>query len=170
MLARAKKASGTLSLALSWTSAAVVCFFAGFVTYSTVSRYVFGKAVPFMEEVAGILVIVLAFNAFAYVFLKGGHIRVTHVMGKVSPKARQFMDLGAHLVALVYTAVFIVLAWDFVVRSYRLDCHTATAGLYSVPFMAVMVLGAGVFALVVLVSCVEVARNLIIESRKSASG
>jgi len=125
------------------------------VTYSSISRYVFGVAVSYMEEVAGLFLMVASFSSFAYVFVQKGHVRVTLILFRLPPKIRVIFELAIRFMLLFYMIVFTKLGYGFVVMSYRLDCHTADSGLYEVPWMAVMPVSGFIFALILVISCIQ---------------
>ncbi len=131
------------------------------VAYSSISRYVFNKAVNFMEEVAGLLLMLACFLSFAYVFVKGGHIRVVLLLDLFPRWLRDVIEFMIRVVLVLYLALFTKLTWDFVKLSYELDCHTPDARLYEVPWMVVMPLSGAVFGVIVLISCVEALWNMI---------
>lgn len=125
------------------------------VTFSSCSRYVFGIAVNYMEEVAGLLLMVVSFSSFAYVFVKRGHIRVELILAMLPKGLKYYLELVNKIILLVYLIIFTKIAYDFVVVSYRLDCHTPDANLYEVPWMAVMPLSGLIFAVVVFMYCLR---------------
>lgn len=131
------------------------------VAYSTISRYVFNRSVPWMEEMAGLLLMACCFLAFPFVFTKGMHIKVTLLTGKVPSKARMYMEVVAGILAFLFLILFVKLTYDFTYESYLLDCHTYDARLYEVPWQAVMPLGGAIFAIVVLVFCIEKIGNIV---------
>lgn len=136
---------------LSFIGAIAVMLMVLLVTYSSFSRYVLGSAIEYMEEVAGLFLMVSAFASFAYVFVKGRHIRVKLILDKLPKGPKGILDLAAKFLLLFYLALFTKLTYDFVVVSYHLDCHTPTANLYEVPWMAVMPFGGLTFAIVVFI-------------------
>lgn len=131
------------------------------VTYSTLSRYVFNKSVAWMEEMAGLLLMASSFLAFSYVFTKGLHIKVTLLTGKVPSKVRMYMEVVAGVLTLLYLVLFVKLTYDFTYESYLLDNHTYDARLYEVPWQAAMPLGGAIFAIAVLVYCIEKIWNIV---------
>ena len=104
-----------------------------------------------MEEVGGLLLMAISFLSFAYVFSVGRHIKVTLITDKLPQPAKNWLEVVVGVATLVYFGFFIKLSWDFVYYSYLQDCHTATARLYEVPWMALMPTGTIVCAIVVLV-------------------
>jgi len=155
MIARLKHSAEVVSEVFCGVGATAVAVMVVLVSISSASRYVFNYAISFMEEVAGLLLMVVCFASFAYVFVKGGHIRVTLIMDLLPPRVRTYVELGTRLVLLFYLAIFTKISLDFVIVSYQLDNHTADSGLYEVPWMAVMPVSGFVLGVVVLISCLE---------------
>jgi len=166
LITRLKRVAESLSEALAIAGGIAVLAMVLIVTYSSISRYVFGRAVSYMEEVAGLLLMVVSFCAFAYVFVKGGHIRVVVILDQFSEKVRGYMELGTRMILLFYLIVFTKVSYDFVAVSYQLNCHTASSDLYEVPWMAVMPISGLLFGLVVLISCLEPIWNIVMGKKK----
>ena len=166
MIAWLKKTADRLSEYLAIIGGIAVLMMVLLVTYSSVSRYVFGVAVSWMEEVAGLLLMVCSFCSFAYVFVRGGHIRVVLILELLPEKVRGYFELFTRLVLLFYLIIFTKLSYDFLAFSYQLDCHTASSNLYEVPWMAVMPVSAFLFGVVVLIACVEPIWDIVMGKKK----
>ena len=161
MLKRVKMVTDRVGEVFGAISGVAIFAIVSVVAYSTVSRYVFNRSVPWMEEMAGLLLMACCFLAFPFVFTKGVHIKVTLLTGKVPPKARMYMEVVAGILAFLFLILFVKLTYDFTYESYLLDCHTYDARLYEVPWQAVMPLGGAIFAIVVLVFCIEKIGNIV---------
>jgi TRAP-type C4-dicarboxylate transport system permease small subunit len=155
MLARLKHVAEAISEVLCAGGAIAVGAMVVLVSYSSISRYVFNYAISFMDEVAGLLLMVVCFCSFAYVFMKGGHIRVALILDSLPVKAKTYLELLTRLILLFYLIIFTKISFDFVIVSYELDNHTADSGLYEVPWMAVMPVSGFIFGSIVLISCLE---------------
>jgi TRAP-type C4-dicarboxylate transport system permease small subunit len=167
MLKKAKRLAENTSLVLCAISGVAVVVMVGLVTYSSASRYAFHSAVPYMEEVAGLLLMVTCFLSFAYVFVKGGHIRVVLVMDRFSPRAKGYIELVDRAILLFYLIIFTIISFDFVKVSYILDCHTSDSHLYEVPWMAVMPVGGAIFIVIILISIIEAVSDIIVKKKKA---
>lgn len=95
MITRLKRMAEIVSEVLCTGGGLAVMALVLLVSYSSISRYVFGRAVNYMEEVAGLLLMVVSFLSFAYIFVKGGHIRVMLILGQFSGKVREYVE-GAY--------------------------------------------------------------------------
>ena len=125
------------------------------VSYSAISRYVFSKGVYFMEEFGSILLAAIAFLSFAYAFAVGRHVNVTFIISKFPKAVRNWWEVGRNLVCLFFLFVWFKLLFDFVYTSYEMNCHSVDAHIYLVPWMALMPLGVMVFAIAVLMFCIN---------------
>jgi len=154
-LRRARNLSNWLSQAFNIDSGACIGVSAVLVTYCTMSRYLFARATYIMEELTALLLVGVSFLAFSYTFVKGRHVRVTLLINRLPSQLRDRLEVVCSVITLVYLTIFIKLSYDFVRLSYQLDCHSVGARIYEVPWMAIMPAGMVVFAIVVLVSCID---------------
>ena len=83
MVKRVKMVTDRVSEVFGAISGVAIFAIVSVVAYSTISRYVFNRSVPWMEELAGLLLMACCFLAFPFVFAKGMHIKVTILTGKV---------------------------------------------------------------------------------------
>lgn len=150
-----KLISDYISKVLCAGSQLLVCALIVIVCYSTISRYVFSRAVGFTEELGAIFLTGIAFLSFAYVFSIGAHIRVTIVSDKLPKVVRSWVEIIAGLLGLAYSVMIIKLGWEFVYFSYLLDCHSPDSHIYEVPWMAAIPIGMLAFAIAFLVFCID---------------
>jgi len=150
LLARVQKITKLGSKVLLIASGAAIGCLAVLVAVSSISRYAFNKPVFFMEELAGLLLMASAFLAFAAIFVQGQHIKLTLITGKLPARVRGWLGIATSAVVVFYLILYAKLSYDFTYRSLLLDCHSHDAGLYEVPWMAVMPLSMLMFSLVVL--------------------
>ena len=88
--------------------AEVVILFAG-----VVSRYVFRQPILWSDELASILFIWLAMLGAVVALRRGEHMRMTAIVGRVSPPVRAFLDVLAIAAALVFLALIVYPAYEF---------------------------------------------------------
>ena len=88
--------------------AEVVILFAG-----VVSRYVFHQPILWSDELASILFIWLAMLGAVVALRRGEHMRMTAIVGRVSPPVRAFLDVLAIAAALVFLALIVYPAYEF---------------------------------------------------------
>jgi TRAP-type C4-dicarboxylate transport system permease small subunit len=96
--------SGVLTAAAA-ISLVVLCML---VLYGVVLRYVFNNAPDFVEPIALLLVIVIAFFGAALKVRDGGHIGLDSLVTSLPPKAQLVLVAFQHLCLMVFAvAVFI---------------------------------------------------------------
>jgi TRAP-type transport system small permease protein len=109
------------------------------VLYSVVMRYVFDDAPDFVEPIALLLVIVIAFFGAALKVRAGGHIGLDSLVVKLPPKARCAVVAFQHLCLVAFSAAVISGCWDM--ASTTLDDQIPIIGLpeavrYYIPMVA----------------------------------
>ncbi len=88
--------------------AEIVILFAG-----VVSRYVFQEPILWSDELASILFLWLAMLGAVVALRRGEHMRMTAIVGMVSPRWRAFLDVFAMTAALTFLALIIHPAVEF---------------------------------------------------------
>jgi len=78
-----------------------------------VSRYVFHRPLLWSDELASILFLWLAMLGAVVALRRGEHMRMTAVVGKVSPPARAFLEVLAIAAALTFLALIVYPAFQF---------------------------------------------------------
>jgi tripartite ATP-independent transporter DctM subunit len=86
----------------------VVILFAG-----VVSRYVFHRPILWTDELASILFLWMAMLGAVVALRRGEHMRMTAVVGMVSPRMRAFLDVVAIAAALLFLALIVYPAYEF---------------------------------------------------------
>jgi len=86
----------------------VVILFAG-----VVSRYVFHQPILWTDELASILFLWLAMLGAVVALRRGEHMRMTAIVGMVSPRVRAFLDVLAIAAALTFLALIVHPAYEF---------------------------------------------------------
>lgn len=144
-----------------WWGVVALWALTGLVTLAVVMRYALGAPLYLTEELSALLLMTLFFLAMPYTFIKGGHVRITVLTSRLPSKVEGWTEVVAHLVTLVFLIFFLKLTSEYVYVSYQLGCRTINASLYEVPWLATMVIGPLLFAIVVGISAVQKARSLI---------
>ena len=88
--------------------AEIVILFAG-----VVSRYVFQEPILWSDELASILFLWLAMLGAVVALRRGEHMRMTAIVGMVSPRWRAFLDVFAMTAALTFLALIVHPAYEF---------------------------------------------------------
>src|SRR5690242_3296645 len=88
--------------------AEIVVLFAG-----VVFRYVLHQPLIWSDELASILFLWLAMLGAVVALRRGEHMRMTAIVGRVSPPVRAFLDAVAIAAALVFLALIVYPAYEF---------------------------------------------------------
>ena len=155
LLAKIENAINRIVKVLSGVSGIAVGLMAVLVSYSAIQRYIVKNAVPFMEDGAAILLSINFFLGFAFVFILGGHIRITLLTNNVPRKVADVLEIIATLIALVYLTIFTKEAYAFTALGIKLGAHSLTADIYLPPFFAIMCLGMTMFTIVMFMHLVR---------------
>jgi TRAP-type C4-dicarboxylate transport system permease small subunit len=76
-------------------------------------RYVFHQPIIWSDELASILFLWLAMLGAAVAFRRGEHMRMTAIVGMLSPRSRAFLDVVAVAAALAFLVLLIEPAYEF---------------------------------------------------------
>ncbi|HLR78066.1 MAG TPA: TRAP transporter small permease [Burkholderiaceae bacterium] len=79
-----------------------------------------GISFPGSTDYAGYMMAAASFMAFAYTLNKGGHVRVSIILGRLSGKTRYVAELICHLLASVFSSIVAWYACMMVYWSYVL--------------------------------------------------
>ena len=88
--------------------AEIVVLFAG-----VVSRYVFHQPILWSDELASTLFLWLAMLGAVVALRRNEHMRMTAIVGKVSPPTRAFLDVLAVVAALTFLLLIVYPAYEF---------------------------------------------------------
>lgn len=116
--------------------------------YSVVMRYVFNAPPHFTLDASKMLLVPVVFLGLAYCGWTGGHIAVDLIGALGRPSLTRWTDVA---VRLLCAALVGLLTWELaglVASSIEFDEVTNLIELPHYPFVAVMVFGAGLYALV----------------------
>lgn len=110
-----------------------------------VARYVFQHPLIWSDEIASILFLWLAMLGSAVAFHRGEHMRMTAVVGKLSPSRRAFLDLIATASALAFLLLVLPYAWEYAVEEAMI--RTPALDIQNAWRVAAMAAGFGAMAL-----------------------
>jgi tripartite ATP-independent transporter DctM subunit len=110
-----------------------------------VARYAFHYPLIWSDEVASILFLWLAMLGSAVAFQRGEHMRMTAVVGKLSPDKRAFLDLLATAAALAFLVLILPHAYEYAVEEAMM--RTPALELQNSWRVAAMAAGFGAMAL-----------------------
>jgi len=125
-----------------------------------IGRYVFHTPLIWSDELASILFLWLAMLGSAVAFEKGEHMRMTVVVGKLSPAMRAFADVLATVAALVFLSLVLPHALEYaqeeaIIRTPALDIPNSWR-------VAAMAVGFGAMALLSVLRLAQCADRKIV--------
>jgi tripartite ATP-independent transporter DctM subunit len=125
-----------------------------------IGRYVFHTPLIWSDELASILFLWLAMLGSAVAFEKGEHMRMTAVVGKLSPATRAFADVLATVAALVFLSLVLPHALEYaqeeaIIRTPALDVPNSWR-------VAAMTVGFGAMALLSVLRLAQCADRKIV--------
>lgn len=125
-----------------------------------IGRYVFHTPLIWSDELASILFLWLAMLGSAVAFEKGEHMRMTVVVGKLSPATRAFADVLATVAALVFLSLVLPHALEYaqeeaIIRTPALDIPNSWR-------VAAMAVGFGAMALLSVLRLAQCADRKIV--------
>jgi len=121
-----------------------------------VARYVVHHPLIWSDEIASILFLWLAMLGSAIAFQRGEHMRMTAVVGKLSPSTRAFLDVIATAAALAFLLLILPHAWEYAVEEAMM--RTPALDLQNSWRVAAMAAGFGAMALLAVLRLAAVGR------------
>ena len=124
-------------------------------TYSVISRYFFGAATDWQDQVAVFCLVGAVFLSSAYVQSVGGHVAIEAVMGWLPPRADRVRRFFVHICSLLFCGFFSWKAWALTheawVEGYRLASSFAPP--LAIPYF-MMALGTSLLTLQILLQII----------------
>jgi len=116
-----------------------------------VSRYVFDAPLVWTDELAGILFMWLAMLGSVLALRRGEHMRMTALVGRLTPRARAFVDTFAICASIAFLALLLQPAWAFAsgelpIQTPALQISNAWAAM-ALPIGAALMLIVGLIGL-----------------------
>lgn len=143
--AGAARIQRVLAVCLSVPVALLVAAEIAVLLAGVVGRYVFHTPLLWSDELASILFLWLAMLGSAVAFERGEHMRMTAVVGKLSPATRAFVDVLATVAALAFLALVLPYALEYAQEEAII--HTPALDIPNSWRVAAMAVGFGVMAL-----------------------
>jgi TRAP-type C4-dicarboxylate transport system permease small subunit len=97
------------------------------VLYGVIMRYVFDNAIDYVEPIALLLVIVIAFFGAALRVRDGGHIGLDSLVNRLSPKWRQAVRAFQQLCLIAFALAIIIGSIDMAATT--MDDHIPIIGI-----------------------------------------
>lgn len=143
---------------LAMAGGALLALMAALMTAEAVLRYGFNRPVLGAQDVFELASVLIVFAAIAYCGRADGHVAVDLFFARLGPGGRRLADV---LVKAVSFAIVALLAWQTGLRALALDPGDAT-NLLQIPrwpFYAAIAIGAGLYALVLLLELAALLRG-----------
>jgi tripartite ATP-independent transporter DctM subunit len=154
-LPRLAGVAGALQTAEQWLGSIVAAAAAFLVVAEVIvlftgvsARYLFQKPIIWSDELAGILFLWLAMLGAVVAFQRAEHMRMTAIVGMVSPRTRAFFDVLAVAAPLVFLALVLQPAYEF--ASDEAFVSTPALDISSLWRAAALPVGLGLMLLVAL--------------------
>jgi len=140
-------------------AAALVLFTLAVTGYAVVLRYVFGAPLTWADELSGYLVVAIVMFGAADTLLRGEHISVDLLTGRLDGLARRVVDLWAMLAAALFACALGYSA--FLMLRFSINLGMYSAGYLEVAMwkpQAPMLIGAALICLAALARIVTLLR------------
>ena len=146
---RAERLLGAIGVAKSIVASLAVAAIVLLLVGSTTQRYFIGSPIPFTEEVAALLFVVIAFMSATEGFLADRQIRIELVWRALPERLQGWAMIAGH--ALSIAALWIILweTWRFAKLSFELGSRSLIMEFILWPWMAVIPFSVGVLMLAI---------------------
>jgi TRAP-type C4-dicarboxylate transport system permease small subunit len=148
-----------LSRAVAGVAAAATALCLALVCYAVVMRYALGAPQPWVDKVAGWLVVALVLLAAPEAQRRFEHIGVDVALARVPPRVARGLHLVGTLSVALVAAVLVVAGWEAVAFSRMVGLMTDLPGVPEWWIQLLLPLGAALLFLVALGQSVQLARG-----------
>ena len=121
MLQRFDRFVDRLSRAGAILSSLLMLGLVGLITVEIVGRSFFDYSTMLADEYSGYLFLALVYLGLAYTFRAGGHIRITIVTSRLSPRGQRWADVLAGGLTLLILLFALVYSWQFMMESKEME-------------------------------------------------
>lgn len=127
---------------------------------NAIVRKAFGTSSNALLEIQWYLFAAVFMLGAGYGFLKNSHVRIDFVSSRLSPRARNWIDVGGIVLVLIpFCVIAIALSWPMFTQAYTSGEMSQNAGgLIRWPVIGLMPLG---FALLLLQACSELLKRVL---------
>jgi TRAP-type C4-dicarboxylate transport system permease small subunit len=153
--------AGKLSYATGYLAALVLLAIIALTMAEVVSRYVLRNPLILSDELGGYALVAISCLGLAYCAMERGHIRITFIVERLSPRTAGWMRLATLALGLVFIAVAAWVSWKFLGDSFTRDMRSNSMLRTPLkwPQMALPV-GFTLFALVMLAQLIRAIADL----------
>ena len=126
-----------------------------------VSRYVLQNPLILSDELGGYAMVAVSFLGLAYCAQEKGHIRITFIVERLSPRATGYIRIASLVLGLAFIAVAAWVSWKFLGDSFTRDMRSNSMLRTPLKWPQVaMPIGFTLFALVLLGQLVKALQRL----------
>lgn len=129
--------------------------------YEVFMRYVLNRPPAVADEMAALLLVVIAYLGAAYTWRERGHVRITALTSRLPTGVASWLRLVSLILGFVFVLGLCMSGTDFVQDSFQLKMRSAS--WLRLPLQGphlVMVIGFALVLLMVLVDIIKVARKI----------
>ena len=118
-------------------------------TFDVLARKIFDYSIPSLYEFTGdYLMVALVFLSLSYVYVKGGHVRVTMFLGLVPKAIRPVLNKLLELSALALFVLITIEGWENAIRAFRFNEVSSSLLAYPLaPALFLIPIGAGMLSI-----------------------
>jgi TRAP-type C4-dicarboxylate transport system permease small subunit len=143
---------GRLARSASTLAGVAVLAIVALITYDVAMRFFFEQPQLFVDEAASFLELFVIFAGLAYTFRTGGHVRVDLLTGRLPGRARAWLRVAGLVLGVVFLLIVIWTTGQSALTAYRYGRVSAVMLYQLWPPMALIPLGLGLLAAVMLVA------------------
>ena len=126
-----------------------------------VSRYVLRNPLILSDELGGYAMVAVSFLGLAYCAQEKGHIRITFIVERLSPRTTGYIRIASLILGLAFISVAVWVSWQYLADSFARNMRSNSMLMTPLkwPQMA-MPIGFTLFALILLGQLVKALRRL----------
>jgi TRAP-type C4-dicarboxylate transport system permease small subunit len=150
-----------VSYGTGYTGALVLLAIIVLTMVEVISRYVLQNPLILSDELGGYALVISTFLGMAYCAAEKGHIRITFVVERLSPRAASYLRVFSLVLGLVFIAVAAWVSWKFLGDSFTRNMRSNSMLMTPLkwPQMSIPI-GFTLFALVVAGQLVKAIQDL----------
>jgi TRAP-type C4-dicarboxylate transport system permease small subunit len=114
------KAIDGLTRLSAWVAAALLAILAVLGIAEILSRALFNYSIPIAFEYSSYMLAFIMFGGSSWALREGGHIRVSLIMGPLSPRLRRLVDIAATFIALAVATYATYAIISFTAGTYQM--------------------------------------------------
>lgn len=118
--------------ALIWAAGFLIFILMLYVTADVVGRYLANNPLPATFELGNMLLVPIAFWAFAYVQARKSHMRLEFLSQFGSARMQAVLDLFAYVIGVFLFTLIVWKGWGWAYESWQLKDYTG--GVFKVPY------------------------------------